>query len=374
MLLGLNKSFFSYIFTGDTLKKIIIVLLILFPLKIHAYTPSASSYTIMDMDTKRILKESNGNEQRLIASTTKIMTALVTLNNAKLDNVIKVSSEVLKSYGSGIYIEVGESIKIRDLLYGLMLRSGNDAAIELAVNVGGSIDGFVSLMNETAKSIGMKNTTFINPHGLENSEGIGNMSTSNDMALLSSVASLNKTYKGIVSTTKHTVKTDRKTYIWYNKNKLLTAYEYATGGKTGFTKKARRTLVTTASKNNMNITVVTLNDPNDFKDHKELYESIFSNYKKYQVLNTKKRILNNEDYYIKNDFYMTLTKDEYQRIETNIIMYEDSVSKVVGKYEVKLNDKVYHTENIYKKEKKENKQTDLKWYQKIFRWLGVNNG
>lgn len=373
MLLGLNKSFFSYIFTGDTLKKIVIVLLILFPLNIYAYTPSASSYTVMDIDTKRILKESNGSEQRLIASTTKIMTALVTLNNAKLDNVIKVSSEVLKSYGSGIYIEVGESIKIRDLLYGLMLRSGNDAAIELAINVGGSIDGFVSLMNETAKSIGMKNTTFINPHGLENSEGIGNMSTSNDMALLSSVASLNKTYKDIVSTTKHIVKTDRKTYVWHNKNKLLTDYEYATGGKTGFTKKAKRTLVTTASKNNMNITVVTLNDPNDFKDHKELYEDIFSKYKKYQILNTKKRILNNEDYYIKNDFYMTLTKDEYQKIETNIIMYENSVSKVVGKYEVRLNDKVYHNENIYKKEKKDKKE-ELKWYQKILRLLGVNNG
>ena len=103
-----------------------------------------------------------------------------------------------------------------------MLRSGNDAAIELAQNVGGSLDGFVSLMNENAQNIGMKNTTFINPHGLENNEGVGNMSTSYDVALLSSVASLNKTYQNIVSTTKHTVKTDRKTYI---RTTIITYYQ-----------------------------------------------------------------------------------------------------------------------------------------------------
>lgn len=355
------------------MKKILLLFLFVFPLSVKAYTPSASSYTVMDMDTKRVLKQSNQHTKRLIASTTKIMTALVTLNNIDLEKNIKVSPEVLKSYGSGIYIEVGESIKIKDLLYGLMLRSGNDAAIELAINVGGSLEGFVSLMNENAQNIGMKNTVFINPHGLENSEGVGNMSTSYDMALLSSVASLNKTYMNIVSTKKHTVKTNRKTYIWYNKNKLLNDYEYTTGGKTGFTKKARRTLVTTASKNNINITVVTLNDPNDFKDHKELYESVFNSYKKYQILNTEKTIMNNDKYYIKNDFFMTLTKDEYKRIDTNIIMYEDSVQNIVGKYEVKLDGVLYHTENIYKLEENKSKK-ELKWYQKLLRLLGVSDG
>ena len=216
-------------------------------------------------------------------------------------------------------------------------------------------------MNEYATSIGMKNTNFINPHGLENDEGIGNTSTSYDMALLSSEAYKNELYKKIVSTKKHTVKTDRKTYIWYNKNKLLTDYEFATGGKTGFTKKARRTLVTTASKNNMNITIVTLNDPNDFKDHKELYESIFKNYKKYQILNKEKPILKNNDYYIKNDFYMTLTKNEYKKIKTNITLYESTVSNIVGKIDVVLDNKIYHTENIYKKETREKEK--IKWYQ-----------
>lgn len=355
------------------MKKILFLILLIFPFKVFAYTPSASSYTVMDMDTKRVLKQSNQHTKRLIASTTKIMTALVTLNNADLNQKVKVGTEVLKSYGSGIYIEVGETIKINDLLYGLMLRSGNDAAIQLANSVGGSIEGFVTLMQETAQSIGMKNTTFINPHGLENNNGEGNMSTSYDMALLSSTAFLNKTYNKIVGTRKYTVKTDRKTYVWHNKNKLLTEYEYTTGGKTGFTKKARRTLVTTASKNNMNITIVTLNDPNDFKDHKYLYENIFSNYKNYQILNTEKKIMNNDKYYIKNDYFMTLTNEEYKKIETKIIMYENAVNKVVGKYEVKLDDTVYHTEDIYELEEQQ-KGKKLKWYQKLLRLIGVSDG
>lgn len=355
------------------MKKILLLILLIFPFSVNAYTPSSSSYTVMDMDTKRALKQNNQHTKKLIASTTKIMTALVTINNADLNEIVKVGPEVLKSYGSGIYIEVGEHIKINDLLYGLMLRSGNDAAIELATQVGGSIEGFVTLMTETANSIGMKNTTFINPHGLENDKGEGNMSTSYDMALLSSVASQNKKYQEIVSTKKYTVKTDKKTYVWHNKNKLLTDYEYTTGGKTGFTKKARRTLVTTAKKNNMNITIVTLNDPNDFTDHKNLYEEIFSNYKKYQILNTKKKIMDNDKYYIKNNYFMTLTRDEYNKIETNIVMYENAVNKVVGRYEVKLDDVLYHTEDIYELEE-EKQEKKLKWYQKLLRLIGVSDG
>ncbi len=336
-------------------------------------TVQASSYTVMDMDTNRVLLNSNQHNQSLIASITKIMTSLVVLNNTEdLNKTVTVSNEVLKSYGSGIYIEVGEHIKIKDLLYGLMLRSGNDAAIELAQEIGGSMEGFVLYMNELAKSLNMKDTIFINNNGLENELGQGNLSTSYDMALLSSYAMKNKMYQNIVKTTSYTVKTDRKTYVWHNKNRLLTEYKYCTGGKTGFTKKARRTLVTTATKNNMNITIVTLNDPNDFQNHKAFYEKIFKNYKKYQILNTKKTILDNKDYYIKNNFYMTLTKDEYKKIKTDIILYEDSAEQAVGEYQVKLNGVIYHKEKIYKRE--ESQQKHLKWYEKFFQKLGVING
>ena len=155
-----------------------------------------------------------------------------------------------------------------------MLRSGNDAAAELAYQVGGSMEGFSLLMNNLAKDIGMKNTNFINSSGLEDGEN-ANVSTVYDMALLSSYAIKNKDYREIVGTKKITVKTNFKTYIWHNKNKLLTSYEYCIGGKTGFTKRARRTLVTNASKDNVNLTVVTFNDGNDFEDHKDLYEKYF---------------------------------------------------------------------------------------------------
>ena len=122
------------------------------------------------------------------------MTALVVINNTDIKNIIKINEEVLKSYGSGIYVKVGERISIEDLLYGLMLRSGNDAAIALADYIGGSMEGFSLMMNDTAKAIGMKNTNFINSHGLED-KNEGNMSTAYDMALLSSYANQNDIYK-----------------------------------------------------------------------------------------------------------------------------------------------------------------------------------
>ena len=328
------------------MKKIILFFILLFPLNV--FSLSASNVTVMDMDTNRVLYSYNQNEKRLIASITKIMTALVTINNYDIDKVITVDESVLKSYGSGIYVEVGEEISIKDLLYGLMLRSGNDAAIQIANSVGGSMEGFVNLMNEKAKSIGMNNTIFLNSSGLEESNGDGNMSTSYDMALLMSEAMKNNKFKEIVNTKKYTVKTNFKTYIWHNKNKLLNNYEYCNGGKTGFTEKARRTLVTTASKDNMNLVIVTLNDSNDFSDHKTLYEEYFNKYKSYKVLEKKEKF-QNKNYYIKNDRYLTLTGDEYKNIKKEIMLYKENVSDLVGVIKVKLNDEVLLKEYIYKK-------------------------
>lgn len=280
----------------------------------------------------------------------KIMTSLVAIKNSNINDIVEINESVLKSYGSGIYVEVGEQISLEDLLYGLMLRSGNDAAIAIADYVSGSMEKFSELMNETASSIGMKSTTFINSSGLENDKGIGNMSTSNDMALLMSEALKNETFKKIVSTKKHTVKTNYKTYIWHNKNKLLSNYEYCTGGKTGFTEKARRTLVTSATKDNMNLVIVTLNDPNDFKDHEDLYNKYFSLYKPYKIVD-KNTTFEKKDYYIKNDIYLTLTNDEYKLVETDINYYKKNTSNIVGYINLKLNNKVLKKEFIYVKKK-----------------------
>ena len=256
------------------MKKILLLIMFLIPFKVDAM--SASSMVAVDLDNDYIYFDVNKDDKRLIASITKIMTAIVTIENIDIDKEITVGKEVLKAYGSAIYINVGEKITIRDLLYGLIMRSGNDAAVVLAQNVAGSMEGFVHLMNELASNIGMKNSNFVNAHGLEENDGSANYSTAYDMALITKYAMNNKTFREIFGTKKHIAKSSDKTYSWINKNKLLCNEDYITGGKTGFTKKARRTLVTTASRNNINVVVVTLNDSNDFFDHKNMYEEIFA--------------------------------------------------------------------------------------------------
>ena len=344
-------------------KYFIIFLILFFPFKVNAL--SASSVTLMDMDNNRVLYSYNQNEKRLIASITKIMTSIVVLNNSDISDIVKIDESVLKSFGSGIYVEVGEEISLENLLYGLMLRSGNDAAIQIANYVGGSMEGFSQLMNETANTIGMKNTNFINSSGLEESDGSGNMSTSYDMALLMSYAMKNETFRNIVSTKEKTVKTNYKTYVWYNKNKLLKNYKYCTGGKTGFTEKARRTLVTTASKDNMNFVVVTLNDPNDFSDHQNLYEEYFKKYKNYKILDKNNEKFDNKNYYIKNDRYITLTNDEYKKINKEIILYDENVSDIVGYVLVKLNNDVLLKEYIYEKVSINEENKDISFFDKL---------
>ena len=221
------------------MKKLGILLLttiFLLPSSVQAIGTSATSSILMDMDSGRIIYENNIHEVRSVASISKIMTATLAIESGKLDKTVKVNDVVLEAYGSGIYIKPGEKLTLRDLVYGLMLRSGNDAALMIADYVGGSVSKFVEKMNQKAAKIGMKNTTFNNPSGLDEEDEIGNFSTAYDMAILTSYAMKNKEYRKIVSTKKYTLKTNKNTYVWYNKNKLLTNYEYTTGGKTGFTK------------------------------------------------------------------------------------------------------------------------------------------
>ena len=258
------------------MKKLVLILLLLIPINIKAYSSSASSVVLMDMDSLNVIYGKNMHEIRSVASISKIMTAITAIENADINSTVTIGEEITASYGSGIYIKQGEEITLEALLYGLMLRSGNDAALAIANYVGGDVDNFVLMMNEKAKEIGMKNSTFNNPHGLD--ENGGNLSTAYDMALLTSYAMQNETYRKIVSTKKYTLKTNMNYYSWINKHKLLHAYNYVTGGKTGFTDIAKRTLVTTASKDNVNLVVVTLNDGNDFLDHINLFEEAFNNY------------------------------------------------------------------------------------------------
>ena len=261
-------------------------------------------------------------------------------------------------------------MKLLDMVYGLMLRSGNDAALVIAYFIGGSEENFVKMMNEKAKEIGMTNTVFNNPHGLD--EVTQNKSTAYDMALLSSYASHNDTYMKIVGTRKYSVQTDKKSYLWYNRNKLLGSYSYATGGKTGYTPSAGRTLVTNASHNNLNLTAVTLNDGNEYVSHETMYNYGFENYKNYVILDKNKFKVDNAYYpnqiYIKNSFKYPLTEVEKENVK--VLVKLTKLDKIndndeVGIVVVKLAGREIYSEKVYVRVNKEKKN----FFQKIWSWL-----
>lgn len=344
------------------MKKLFLFLLVLIPLNVKSISTSATSAILMDTDNYRILYSKDIHKPRLIASITKIMTATLAVESGKLDDVVTVDNTIQKAHGSGIYIKEGEKMTLRDLVYGLMLRSGNDAALMIAKYVGGSVENFVDMMNNKASEIGMKKTTFNNPSGLD--EEKGNYSTAYDMAILTSYAMKLNEYKKIVKTKTYKLNTNKNSYVWHNKHKLLKRYKYTTGGKTGFTKKAKRTLVTTASKDGINLVVVTLNDGNDFKDHIDLFEYGFNNYQNLDILKKGNINIYHEKYYqdyqlyIKNSFNYLLSKDENNSIvlKYDLIKYKHiDKNKSIGKVIVSIGDKEIHTEKIYAK-KKRNKQ------------------
>lgn len=360
------------------MKKIIAVIFLLcIPFSVKAIGTSATSAILMDQDSGRILYAEDIHNVRSVASISKVMTALLAVESGRLSNKVTIGDEIASSYGSGIYIKKGEILTLEDLVYGLMLRSGNDASLAIAHYVGGSIEKFVEQMNEKAVEIGMKNTTFHNPNGLDDEEE-GNYSTAYDMAVLMSYAMQNEDFKKIVGTKKYKLKTNMNTYIWYNKNKLLSQYEYATGGKTGFTKKARRTLVTTASKDDLNLVVVTLNDGNDFQDHKNLFEYGFSNYTNYQVLEKGPLELEDEYYanykvYIKNNISYPLQKSEKDSLNIKYELIKNQKIKgqtEIGTLYLYLGDKEVKQEPIYAtliEQKKDSFFTKIKkWFQNLW--------
>ena len=248
---------------------------------IRAMDFSGKAYIVMDTFNKTVLEAKNEHYVQSVASISKIMTAIVAIENGNLDDEYEIGEEVNQAWGSGVYIHIGDHINLRDLLHGLLLRSGNDAANVIAKNIGGDIPHFVEMMNKKAKDIGMNDSVFSNATGLDE-EDAGNRSSAYDMALLMSYCSQNPIFNDIVM--KQTYKREDGGGTWHNKNRLLEEYEYCVGGKTGFTKKARRTLVTRAIKNDVSLVIVTLNCGNDFEFHKAKYEECFGKYQNMLVL------------------------------------------------------------------------------------------
>ena len=341
-------------------KILVLIILFLIPISVNA-EDTAKSSIVMDLDSGRVLYESNADEERLIASITKIMTCIIAIEEGNLNKEVEASDEILKMYGTSIYLEVGEKMKLIDLLYGLMLRSGNDASVVIAKEIAGSEEKFVELMNKKAQEIGMTNTTFSNPHGLD--EETKNYSTARDMAKLSRYAYKNKTYRKIIGTEEYRVKTDNKSYLWYNRMKLLGNYKYCTGGKNGYTPSAGKTLVTTHEKGNLKITVVSLHDNDEYNNHENLAEYAFDNYYNYNILdkNDFDLIIDDNKYYIKNSFSYPLTDKEKDNIKV-LASIDDSLTKgKVGNIKISLNNKVLKKVPVYLQEekKKENFFTKL---------------
>lgn len=255
--------------------KILMSLFFVFNLMASEVEFNGKSYLVYDHINDYIVESYNEDHVQSVASISKIMTAILVIENMDLSKEITVDETINKAYGSCVYIHINDKITIQDLLYGLMLRSGNDCALMLAKATAGSVEKFVEMMNDKALKLNMLNSSFSNPSGLDEEDN-GNMSTVKDMALLYDYCSDNPIFNEITATETYQ-RLDGKG-IWHNKNRLLKEYKYCVGGKTGFTQKARRTLITRAKKDDKDLIIVTFNCGNDFEFHHEKYEECFAEY------------------------------------------------------------------------------------------------
>jgi D-alanyl-D-alanine carboxypeptidase len=320
-----------------------------------------ASVVIMDSDSGRVLYSRSKDSKMLIASTTKIMTAVVALENGNTSKIFTVGKEVLEVDGSSIYLEVGDKVSLNDLLHGLMLQSGNDAAMTIATNVLG-YDKFIEEMNLKAYKLGMLNTTFENPHGLD--EKTKNYSTAHDLALLMKYAIKNKKFMEITQTKKYIIGEKK----WYNKNKLLSDYRFTTSGKIGYTKASGQVFVSSASKNGKNLIITSINEGDKFNLHKKLYEEYFDKYDRYKILDThtfsfKVKNKDNSHYFIKNDVNMLLKESEIDdlkiKIRINKYDYKQGFVDVYLKGELITKEKIYSMK--YNERKKSIKDLLLFW-------------
>lgn len=269
---------------------------------------SCRSYVVIDGYSKEILEGKDYSLKRSVASISKIMTAIIALESDKTFYVYKVSENVVNIEGSSVYLKVDEEYRLLDLIYGLLLRSGNDAAYAIAEFVSGDITSFVDMMNKKALELGMNNTMFSNPCGLDINDN-GNISTAFDMAILMKYCMDNPLFNEIISTKKHVF--GNKVYL--NKNKLLNSYDYYLGGKTGFTSKARRTLISASKKDEQYLIMCTLDCGSDYSFHKYIFERYYSKYSYIVFLYKGKNYI--DEYIFESDFIIGLrvSKDKINK-------------------------------------------------------------
>ncbi len=296
------------------------------------------AYVVIEASSNRILKASTEHTSMPMASTTKIMTAILTIEIADLKDIITIPKKAVGIEGSSIYLKEGQKISVKDLLYGLMLRSGNDAAVALALHVAGTVEKFVILMNEKVKELGLKHTKFQNPHGLSQKN---HYTSAYDLAIITSYAFKNEIFRDIVSTKMHVVKGENEEENQYfaNKNRILYNYSGANGVKTGYTMEAGRCLVASSERDGMQVIAVALNYYNYFELCSELMDYAHKNYylakiadssKPYAEVKVKKgKGVKETKLFVQEDRYYPLKKDGSEEIITEI----NATSEIIAPHE-----------------------------------------
>lgn len=319
---------------------------------------SAKAMCVLDKETNRILYSKNENQCLPMASTTKVVTAITVLENCNnLDEVITVDDRAISVEGTSIYLRKDEEISIRDLLYGLMLRSGNDSATALACHIGGGVDEFASLMNNLAQKVGANNSHFANPHGLDNPN---HYTTAYDLALITCYALNNPIFKQIVSTKSYVVSETNKSDKRYltNKNRLLSSLSGCCGVKTGYTSKAGRCLVTACERDERTTVCVVLNCGPMFEESVDLIEASFSEFYYEKLVDKDKQIYNEyvttEQFgrlylFAEEDFYYPLKQSEMENISLNYYVKLENATEgaEVGKIDIYFNNQLLNSVKLY---------------------------
>lgn len=293
---------------------------------------------VVETSSRRFLHEKDADRRLPMASTTKILTAILVIDDCDLDEAIVIPKEAEGTEGSSVYLRAGDSYTVRDLLYGLMLRSGNDCAVTLALYHSGSVAAFANAMNAKAVSVGAENSYFVNPHGLPDER---HYTTARDLALITAYAMENVTFREIVSC---------KFYApqgWQNKNKMLFNYEGADGVKTGYTVRAGRCLVTSAEREGMRLVCVVLDSPEMYERTAELLDGAFGAYELVKLCSRDELF---QGYQIKEDFSYPLTVEEKDKITVQgvtVMPYPETKGDWAGQMLIYLENDLIFSQNLY---------------------------
>ena len=325
-----------------------------------SFNSSAKSAILIDANSKRILFEKNSEEKLAMASTTKIVTAITVIENCdNLDKIVCVDKRAVGTFGTSIYLKPNEELSVRELLYGLMLRSGNDASVALAYAVAGSVEQFCDMMNETAKKVGATNSHFVNPHGLDEE---GHFTTAHDLSIITAYALQNKDFAEIVKTKSIKICEGKENArVLVNKNKLLSRLDGCIGVKTGFTDNAGRCLVSACERDGLKLACVVFNCGPMFEESESLFELAYEKFKNVEILPPYHFVkqatvdggkVESVGLCTKNGFSVVLSNEEFLNI--NVVFNAPDVltapvkkDEIVGVCEIYYGNHLIFSEKIY---------------------------